>query len=197
MLALILIALCITVMQRQGPADAKLGVRRVGLSALAPALAAAVLAVGGFIWLNLAPNLSALAAPIRRLATNPTILAITSDIAVGHPLVRQVNGRWVSRVCSLWITAGVEWRRHQEQLDPVTDARLEAYAARDLVMVVDDIARERPDIILIENISADWSSWARSRPTLAEQLSAYRDVAIVNNIRILQRNDRARDSSAR
>jgi hypothetical protein len=79
-------------------------------------------------------------------------------------------------------------RRLNETLDPQTDARLEAYAARDRAMLAEDIARNRPDVILVDLMS-DWLAWARSDPALAEQMRSYRDYQKVGDVLILRRAD--------
>ena len=81
-------------------------------------------------------------------------------------------------------------RRLNETLDPQTDARLEAYAARDRAMLTEDIARHQPDVILVDLMKAfDWLAWARSDPALAEQMRSYRDYQKVGDVLILRRAD--------
>jgi hypothetical protein len=156
---------------------------------LASALTAALIAGATFCWMNFAVDCSALAAPIRAIKPHPKILALSADLAVGHPLTRQVQGTWVSRVSALWITAGVMLRRKHETLDPQTNARLEAYAARDRAMLTQDITRHRPDVILVDQIlqGFDWLAWANSYPALAAQMSRYRKDRTVRGILILRR----------
>jgi hypothetical protein len=115
------------------------------------------------------------------------MLAITSDISLGHPLVREVGGVWVGRVCSNWISTGVLLRRRFETLDAKTATQLDAYEAFDRAMLVEDIARSRPDLILVEKGYFDWDAWARSDPRLREQLEAYREADVSPVIVILQR----------
>ena len=154
---------------------------------LARATFAGVVVGACFIWNNGANNTSNIAAKIRQLGPHPTMLAITSDISLAYPLVRQVGGVWVGRVCSNWITTGVVLRRRSETLDAKTAARLDAYEAFDRAMLVEDIARSGPDVILVEKLSFDWEAWARSNLRLREQLDAYREVETLNGIMILQR----------
>ena len=125
--------------------------------------------------------------PIRRLAVNPRLAIISPDIAVGHPLVRQVGGTWVNRVASLWVTAGVITRTRQEALDADTAKRLAAYAERDRAALVEDIRLNRPDIIVIDRTAFDWEAWARADTALAEQLAAYRTATSANGYTILHR----------
>jgi hypothetical protein len=146
-----------------------------------------VLVAACFLWNNRAGDVSDVAAKVREVSPHPTMLAITSDISLGHPLVRQVGGVWVGRVCSNWITLGVLLRRRSETLDAATAARLDAYEALDRAWLREDIAKSRPDIILVEKVSFDWEAWARSDPALREQLDAYREVDTMRGIMILQR----------
>ncbi|MGN6572424.1 MAG: hypothetical protein ACTHLO_13530 [Pseudolabrys sp.] len=156
----------------------------------ATAVIGAMLAVTTYVWMNFAVDCSALAAPIRALKPHPKMLALTADLAVGHPLVRQVGGTWVSRVSAQWITAGVWLRRLNEHLDPATDARLEAYLQRDRAWLADDIGRNHPDVILVQPLSRfDWLAWARADPVLAAELDAYRPYATVDGVKILRRNE--------
>jgi hypothetical protein len=187
MLALALIALALAFFDRwhREPSDS----RADRSKRLASALTAALIAGATFCWMNFAVDCSALAAPIRAIKPHPKILALSADLAVGHPLTRQVNGIWVSRVSALWITAGVMLRRKTESLDPQTNARLEAYAARDRAMLTQDIARHRPDVILVDQIlqGIDWLVWANSYPALAAQMKPYRKDRTVRGILILRR----------
>jgi hypothetical protein len=157
---------------------------------LASALVAALIAGTTFCWMNFAVDCSALAAPIRAIKAHPKILELSADLAVGHPLTRAVQGTWVSRVSALWITAGVMLRRKHESLDAQTDARLEAYAARDRAMLTQDIASRQPDVILVDQElqGFDWLAWANSYPALAAQLKAYRPDQTVGGILILRRD---------
>ena len=154
---------------------------------LARTTIAAAIVFACFCWNNRAADISTYAAKIRQLGPHPTMLTITSDISLGHPLVREVGGVWVGRVCSNWITNGVLLRRRAEALDTATAARLDAYEAFDRTMLVEDIARSRPDVILVEKVYFDWEAWARSDSDLREQLHAYREVDTLNGIMILQR----------
>jgi hypothetical protein len=55
-------------------------------------------------------------------------------------------------------------------------------------MLSEDLARARPDIVLIERVVFDWSAWARADPALAEQLKPYREVGSLYGIAILTRD---------
>jgi hypothetical protein len=183
MLALMLIALALALVPTWRTASTATG-------RVLPTLAAGTITVASVCWMNHAADTSALADAVRRLKAHPSILAITSEIAVGHPLVREVGGTWAGRVCSQWITTGVLLRRQHGPLDAATAARFASYEARDRAMLSEDLARAQPDIVLIERVAFDWDAWARADPVVAEQLKAYREVGTLYGIAILKR-DRA------
>ena len=156
-------------------------------------LAALVLASAG--WGNLHRSMDAAAAPIRQAVSKPRMLVIASDFAIGHPLTRQVDGEWVSRVGSLWISSGVFQQLIDGDLNPEQRASLIAYAKRDRDMLAEDIQSGRPDIIVVQRATFDWMAWAQADPTLAEKLKDYRPLTTVASDRrsdesflILQRN---------
>jgi hypothetical protein len=134
----------------------------------------------------LAVDFTPLAEIIRRNAIAPKVLVIHSDIGLGHPLVRQVGGQWAQRVGSLWITDNAEWLLKTEK-SPAAAARLERYAARDHAMLLEDIRRERPDIILLD---MDWEARTRSDPALSELLKAYSEMSREQGVIILGRQNR-------
>lgn len=169
------------------PAAAAIAGARTRMQRLLAMLPVAAIAVTSAVYLNIAGNTNALIEPIRRLSQHPKMLIITSDLSVGHPLTRQVGGSWVSRVASLWISAGVFRRHVNETLDADTKAVLRAYAKRDRDMLAEDIRRQKPDIIVIEREFFDWDAWARSEPVIAEELKAYRVAEVIGFFIILQR----------
>jgi hypothetical protein len=163
---------------------------RLGMTAVVAFLSAI-----SFCWLYFAVDMRALAEPIRKIKPRPKIIAITSDIGVGHPLARDVGGTWVGRVGSLWITTGVLIRKKHEKLDPDVEARLTALADRDRVMLAQDIERNRPDIILVERANFagfDWKAWAEADPAINRQLKSYREVETIGPITILSRETNPR-----
>lgn len=183
MLALALLALALAFVDRD-PADSQSGQSSRFVAGLTAALMAAV----AFFWLNIAVDRTAVAAAIREIKPHATMLALSADISIGHPIVRQAGGIWVGRACALWLTLGVETRRSTETLDPQTDARLKAYEESDRSMLTEDIASHRPDVILVQIMKdIDWLAWARSDPALAEQLQSYRPYKTIGDVLILRR----------
>jgi SAM-dependent methyltransferase len=61
---------------------------------------------------------------------HPRIVAITQNLGVGHPFVRQIGGIWVQRVASLWITSGA-LSLLKDSKDPPEVAKLNSYLRLD------------------------------------------------------------------
>jgi hypothetical protein len=139
------------------------------------------------LWLNVVGRFDYLAEPIRRLHPHPSMLVISTDLTIGHPLVRRLGGTWVSRVGGLWISAGVHWRLTEETLDAETKALLLRYAARDRDMLVEDIRGKRPDIVIVEKGEFDWEAWTHADPQIAAALRDYRTATVVGRFLILAR----------
>ncbi len=157
---------------------------------LAAAFGIALIAGLGWFWFSLALDISAVNASVRAIKPNPKIIALSDDLGVGHPLVREVGGTWAGRQPSLWITTFVRLLQGRGGIDPATDARLSAYAARERAGFVQDVLREKPDIILLDRISRfDWLAWAKSDPRLASALNRYREGQTVGGITILSREN--------
>jgi hypothetical protein len=183
MLAVALVALAFTLVDRES-ADSQSG----RVSRLFAGLVAVLMAGVTFFWMNIAVDRSAVAAAIREIKPRPTMLALSADLSIGFPIVRQAGGVWVGRACSLWLSLGVESRRLTESLDPQTDARLRDYAKSDRSVLGEDIARHKPDVILVQLMKdIDWLAWAHADPTLVELLQSYRTYKTVNDVLILRR----------
>jgi hypothetical protein len=136
-------------------------------------IAGLLLAVGlSAFWLGghtaTAPLRDALAA----LHPHPKMLQLGGDIAVGHPLVREAGGTWVGRICSNWQTGSAYRRLATEELD----------------IVAEDIERQKPDIILVEDRGFNWAEQIDEVPRLKSAMAAYRDRGTVTRVRIMQRN---------
>jgi len=119
----------------------------------------------------------ALAKALAALAPHPTVLAISGDLGVGHPLVRNAGGVWVQSVSSLWITEGARKLMRERPHDEALNVRLAPYLRLDRDMLFADIARAHPDAILITEGGAGFVDLARSDPAVGAALQAYREIA--------------------
>jgi hypothetical protein len=153
---------------------------------IASAFSIALLAGATFLWMNFAIDMRALRDPIAKAVTNPKVLAITSDIAVGHPLTRALNGTWVGRVCGQWIATGAKILKLEEKNEALR-RRYDELEAYDRNMLIEDIRRAKPDIILVDRIRFDWYEWAKSDAGLLRELENYRPLEQINDVLILRR----------
>lgn len=153
---------------------------------LAAALAIAALVGSTYCWFSFGIDMRALVSTINASVSKPKILTISPDLGVGHPLTRQVEGVWSSRVCGLWMTAAAIVLRNTGAKGEAL-ARAQHYAALDRAMLLEDIRNERPDIILVDRIGFDWRNWAMADAEIAGELGNYRSLDEINNVLILRR----------
>jgi hypothetical protein len=121
---------------------------------------------------------------IARLGPHPKILAITGEPGLGHPLVRALQGTWVSRQQGLWVAGYLRILRNSAALDQRQEATLDHYAAQERAMLIEDIGKNEPTVVLVDNFSDHWSHWLQDNPDVAGLLRDYRLVATVNDIEI-------------
>jgi len=129
---------------------------------------------------------------VARLGPHPRILMLGAAAVIGHPMVRTLQGTWVSRQEALWVQGIVRRSRSDETIDPQTAARLEGYVARERAGLIEDFRKQPPDVILIDNQDSDWGSWAHADPELSALLESYTPVQTIKGIDILQRTNEAR-----
>jgi hypothetical protein len=184
MLAFLLAAAAISFVQRWPLASEEDGRER--MKRLASAFSIAFLAGATFVWMNFAIDMRPLREPITRVATKPTVLAITSDIAVGHPLTRSLGGTWVSRVSGQWIATGAKVLK-LGTADEALRRRYDELEAYDRDMLIADIRRSRPDIILVDRIRFDWYEWAKGDQAVSRELENYYRLDQINDVLILRR----------
>jgi hypothetical protein len=153
--------------------------------------ATAMLAITFFqsiVWFNWAFDKAFDARPlwtaIARLGPQPKILAITGEPGLGHPLVRALQGTWVSRQQGLWVAGYLRSLRNGAALDQRQDATLDRYAAQERAMLMEDIRKNEPTVVLVDNFSGHWSNWLQNNPDVADLLRDYGLVATVNDIEI-------------
>jgi hypothetical protein len=115
-----------------------------------------------------------LEATIRKISDHPRILAISGDLAIGHPLTRDVDGIWVGTVASQWMAENVY---NIQVLRPYLYARrsesLAKWIKKDRSILAADIRKGKPDVILIDTRGNFWKAWAQADQELAALLSSY------------------------
>ncbi len=183
MIALALIALASTLATLHLDITASRAARMGGLAGLAG------LFLLSMQWMNAASNARVLEEPVASLGPHPKLLMLSSEASIGHPLVRAVGGEWVSRQQGLWIREFVKRLRSDHLVDPQQDSKLDAYAARERAMLIEDFKKMPPTVILVDNLLSDWGTWLRTDPELSELLKPYKLSQTVQHIDILKRAD--------
>jgi len=98
-----------------------------------------------------------------------------------------LNGTWVSRQQGLWVQAYLEYMRQHDMIGPQANPGLDIYAARERAMLIEDISRVRPSVVLVDNLTGDGSAWLQSHPDVSGLLRDYQLAETVNRIDILSR----------
>jgi hypothetical protein len=127
---------------------------------------------------------------IQALAKHPRLITISDHVALGHPLVRQINGTWVGNSCVQVLAAGATLRQKSSQLTQGERAKLDGIIDFERRQLLADLRDGRPDVILVDtyllnSVPFDWLAWANSDPELQVELSHYREVEDAGRVRIL------------
>jgi hypothetical protein len=130
---------------------------------------------------------------ISAFAPHPKLIAIAPSLTLGFPLTRHVQGVWVGRMHSLWITDLVSHALELGGLDEAAKARYQVDLRLDREMLVADIRAAKPDIVLIA--SDMWKSWALSHADVAAALADYASLGVVDGVSVYSRKDRASKGS--
>jgi hypothetical protein len=138
------------------------------------AVALAAMFVLSMVWFNHALDARPLQAAVARLGQHPTILAISGNAGIAHPLTRAVGGIWASREQVLLVASYDRYLRETGSPDPQTLAMLDGYAAREREWLIADFRMYRPTVVLVDNLTDDWESWMRASPELVDLLKRYR-----------------------
>ena len=183
MIALGLIALTHSVLRLRNDPAASRAVRLAGY------IGFSVLFLSSMHWMNDASDARALQKPVARLGPHPKLLVLSSEGSIGHPLVRAVGGEWVSRQQGLWVREFVRRLRGDHLVTPEQDSKLDFYAARERAMLIEDIKKMPPTVVLIDNQLSDWGAWLRADPEVSELLKPYKFSQTVQHFDILTRDN--------
>ncbi|MGJ5178035.1 hypothetical protein ACQR16_26775 [Bradyrhizobium oligotrophicum] len=160
--------------------------RRTGAASILILAAAFAL---GLQWFNARIYVGPLPEAIARLKPHPRLLVLSGEAAIGHPLVRDIGGTFVSRQENLWIREFVRLTRERTSVDAPTDARLNAYLAQERNWLIEDFRKLPPDLVLIDNLRGGWGDWARADAELQQLLGPYRLAGSVEGVDILARTE--------
>ena len=126
------------------------------------------------VWFNHSLDARPLQAAVAQLGPHPTILAISGNAGIAHPLTRAVGGIWASREQNLLVASYDRYLRGTESPDQQTLANLDRYAAREREWLIADFRIYRPTVVLVDNLTDDWTGWAHASPDLVDLLKGYR-----------------------
>jgi hypothetical protein len=110
---------------------------------------------------------------VAALAPHPRLAAIAEGLGIGFPLVRRVDGVWAQRTQGLLFASGARRLIDEHPGDAALAARLQPIIERDAEMVAEDIAHNRPDGVLVNNVNPRFHDWAMHEPALAAALADY------------------------
>ncbi len=139
------------------------------------------------MWLQIGIDTRAVAAEVRRVSHQPSVVVISGDIAHGHPLVREVKGRWISAVCSLWISENAMLLEKAGWIAADARERIAAYVATDRARLIADIRDGKPDIVLVNEADAVWKKWASADSDVQRELANYARLKTVDGLTIYKR----------
>lgn len=144
--------------------------------------------VQSMLWFDVAFDARPLQERVAQLGQKrPAILAITAEPGIGHPLTRAVGGTWVSRQQGLWIDTYLTVMRRTGLLDDVRAAAFESYAKRERQRLIDDIRRQPPTILIVDDLTGSGTDWLQAHPDVAGLLTDFQRVDTVNQVGIFTR----------
>jgi len=124
-------------------------------------------------FLGIQRPMQSLVGPIGRLANHPRMVAITPHLWVGHPLTRDIGGRWVGSMSDEWMTLGALYKLGKAPSTAAERDRLQAVIAQDRAIMAADIARGKPDLVIVEHDDRVFPAWFGSEAELAAFLPGY------------------------
>ncbi|CCD98000.1 hypothetical protein [Bradyrhizobium sp. STM 3809] len=154
---------------------------------IATAVAAVILFVQTCVWFNGSIDVGQIESQVARLGPHPRMLVLSAAAVIGHPMVRTLNGTWISRQEAFWVREIVRRSQHDGTIDAQAAQRLQSYVERERAGIIADFRKQPPDIVLIDNQNSDWGDWARSDPELKALLEPYVLVQTVDGVEILKR----------
>ncbi|HKS18530.1 MAG TPA: hypothetical protein VJS63_04895 [Bradyrhizobium sp.] len=144
------------------------------------------------LWFNASVDMRRVQEEVAVIGPRPKILMLSAAAVIGHPMVRELGGTWVSRQEALWVREIVRRALRDGTIDQAAADRLAGYVARERAGLIEDFKKQPPDVVVIDNQDSDWGSWAAADPELSALLKPYISVKNINGIEIMRRADHAR-----
>ncbi len=142
----------------------------------------AVVALGQMYHWTIRPD-AEVAAAIQRLGPPaPRILALSPQLTTGHPVTRNVGGKWVGSRAGLFTAAGARFAG-------LDDPLARQYYRDDISSFATDVERGSPDVVLVHRPT---KAWLMREPVIARAMSGYRFEAQADDTEIWLRRDARR-----
>lgn len=133
----------------------------------------AILFARSMVWFDHAFDGRPIQAAVARLGAHPKILVISAQAGIGHPMTRALGGEWASRQQGLLVAGYYNYLRDYGSPDAQTMAMLDGYAAREREALVADFRKYQPTVVLVDNLTDNWSAWMRASPDLVDLMKGY------------------------
>ena len=115
-----------------------------------------------------------IARALASLGPHPTVASLSESLAFGHPMVRRIGGVWAQSVPSLWITAAARRRIDENPGDAALAERMQVYIEADRDRLIADLARHRPDALLVGRLDTRFHQYVWGDPAIAAARADYR-----------------------
>ncbi len=110
------------------------------------------------------PQPAVTAAILKVAPPHPTVIALSPQLRTGHPVTRNIGGRWVGSSAGLFTAAAA-------QFVGLHDADSRKAYRDDLNAFATDVRLGSPDIVLVDR---DSKSWLLGEPVIARAMQPYR-----------------------
>jgi hypothetical protein len=163
-------------------------VRRPVLFLMLPALLGAPILFGTIIQFTGWEEYDGLTAAVRRhTPPHPRLASITGELDVGHPLVHRVGGTWAMRTHSLWLMTCAMTLLQDTKPSPEMAERLRGYIAQDAHAFREDVAANKPDLIIAQTDGT--IAPVLRHPDIVAALKDYAPVQVVGSLTLYGRRD--------
>jgi hypothetical protein len=153
-----------------------------------PALLGAPILFGTIIQFTGWEEYDGLTAAVRRHAPpHPRLASITGELDVGHPLVHRVGGTWAMRTHSLWLMTCAMTLLQDTKQSPEMAERLRGYIAQDAHAFREDVAANKPDLIIAQTDGT--IAPVLRHPDIVAALKDYTPVEVVGSLTLYGRRD--------
>lgn len=150
----------------------------------------------GFSSFRVTQSTDAFGKTISRLVSSPTMLSLNRDLGEGHPLVRDIKGKWVGSYPSIWGYVNVLQedlplikRDTFDDLPPKIRDRytlMREASVEQLITTAKDIRERKPDIILLSK-NHYWREFVLSQKDIQDALKDYEPAAEIGVTEIWKR----------